>query len=225
MNEGEVLTPDAAPDGHAEGNGTSRTRNGQRRDQILDAALQLFAQNGMANVTTRQIAQAVGISQPSLYAHFRTADEIGGELCARAFATLSARMQRCADLPGTPRERLARMARAYVEFGLDNPDMYRVAFMIEDMKTCAEGAAPTDADTGPTDPVLAAGLRSFAVMHEQVIALLGRDCEEAMLTAQLIWVHVHGLVSLLIARPEFPWLDRERLIAAHIACLPLQLRQ
>jgi hypothetical protein len=36
----------------------------------------------------------------------------------------------------------------------------------------------------------------------------------------MIWAHVHGLTSLLIARPEFPWVDREALIEAHIRWVP-----
>lgn len=198
----------------------TRARQGQRRDQILDAALGLFAQNGMAHVTTRQIAQAVGISQPSLYAHFRSADEIAGELCARAFATLGERLECFADAELPPRARLVRMARAYVDFGLDQPDMYRVAFMLETLKPC--GDAENAEDAIEADPVLAAGVRCFAVMHQVVTQCEGLgDAATAELTAQMIWAHLHGLVSLLIARPEFPWCDREALIAAHIARLPI----
>src|ERR1700687_1587249 len=38
------------------------------------------------------------------------------------------------------------------------------------------------------------------------------DSPEGELASQTIWTAIHGLVSLLIARPEFPWLERERLI-------------
>ena len=215
MIDGSLSAETHAPDTTT----PTRARGSQRRDQILDVALRLFAQKGMAHVTTRQIAQAVGISQPSLYAHFRNADEIGAELCARAFETLTARMAQCAHAPLEPHARLAQMGRAYIEFGLDNPDMYRVAFMLEDMKPCE--AELTIIDGEPSDPVLAAGLRCFSVMHEVVASILPDDPEQALLTAQLVWAHVHGLVSLLIARPEFPWGQREALIDAHVARLPV----
>jgi len=39
---------------------------------------------------------------------------------------------------------------------------------------------------------------------------------EVELAAQTIWMAIHGLVSLLIARPDFPWLERERLIDSAI---------
>ena len=42
----------------------------ERREEILAAALRLFGQYGLYGVSTRQIAQAVGVSQPTLYAYF-----------------------------------------------------------------------------------------------------------------------------------------------------------
>lgn len=50
------------------------------RDEILDAAAELFTSQGFANTSTRAIADAVGIRQSSLYHHFGTKDEILGEL-------------------------------------------------------------------------------------------------------------------------------------------------
>lgn len=199
--------------------GDNRAKGGQRRMQILDAALKLFAQKGMAQVTTRQIAQAVGISQPSLYAHFRSADEIAAELCARAFTTLAEAMKDVAQGQSTPLERIRRMGRAYIEFGLDNPDMYRVAFMLEDAKHCHEEVVNAQGEIA--DPALAAGLRCFSVMHHTMAEHMGGDGPDALLAAQSTWAHVHGLVSLLIARAEFPWADRDRLIEAHLDRMPL----
>jgi AcrR family transcriptional regulator len=38
----------------------ARRKGGDRREQILDVVLRLFAQRGASNVTTRQIAKAAG---------------------------------------------------------------------------------------------------------------------------------------------------------------------
>ena len=46
------------------------------RDEILDAAAELFTTHGFANTSTRSIADAVGIRQSSLYHHFKTKDDI-----------------------------------------------------------------------------------------------------------------------------------------------------
>ena len=68
------------------------------RDEILDAAAELFTTQGFASTSTRSIADAVGIRQSSLYHHFKTKDDIledllegtvsGGLTFARAVAAL-----------------------------------------------------------------------------------------------------------------------------------------
>lgn len=56
---------------------TDRRRPGSSaRDEILDAAGELFTTRGYANTSTRTIAEAVGVRQASLYHYFRTKDEI-----------------------------------------------------------------------------------------------------------------------------------------------------
>ena len=67
----------------------AKGQGAERREEILAAALKLFTEFGLYAVSTRQIAQAVGISQPTLYAYFPTKDDIGRELHGRAFALLA----------------------------------------------------------------------------------------------------------------------------------------
>lgn len=50
------------------------------RDQILSVAARLFVDNGFANTSTRELADAVGIRQASLYYHFNSKDDILAEL-------------------------------------------------------------------------------------------------------------------------------------------------
>lgn len=195
-----------------------RGRGIDRREQILQVALQLFAQHGMAQVSTRQIARAVGISQPSLYAHFASAHEISAELCLRAFAGLSAASRKVLEAPGTPRDRFYRLGRAYIDFGLAHPDMYRLAFMQEPDETVSQLVQQGK------DPVMAAGQGAFDLARQALAQMLGRTEAEVELQAQSIWASVHGLTALLIARPMFPWVDRERLIEHHLAaiCAPYE---
>jgi AcrR family transcriptional regulator len=66
---------------HGEGRGRPRLERPRRpgktaRDEILDAAAELFTTGGYANTSTRRIADAVGVRQASLYHHFATKDDI-----------------------------------------------------------------------------------------------------------------------------------------------------
>ena len=52
------------------------------REEILDAAAELFTRLGYASTSTRRIADAVGVRQASLYHHFATKDDILDALLA-----------------------------------------------------------------------------------------------------------------------------------------------
>lgn len=183
---------------------TERPRD--RREQILAHALDLFVVHGVQHVSTRQIARAVGISQPSLYAHFATRDAIAVELCRRAFARLRQRMAAALAGGGTPFDRLLRAGHDYVAFGLEEPAAYRVAFMLE----------RPSADPADDAAKLAAGLEAFGVMLDFFREVRGDRGPATDIAAQSCWAAMHGLVALLLTRPGFPWAARVALVAHHL---------
>lgn len=191
----------------------AKGQGAERRQEILDAALSLYAARGIHAVSTRDIAAAAGISQPALYAYFPSRDEITAELCEQAFLKLRARVEKATYGLTPSRDSFRRLCRVYIDFGLEQPDAYRVAFMIE--------KARADMDLA-NDRAMAAGLDAFGCFRTQVAqfiaAGLTRPGDEPLLT-QSVWAALHGLASLLIARPTFPWVEQETLIARHIEVL------
>jgi len=104
---------------------------------------------------------------------------------------------------------LGRLARVYIDFGLTQPDAYRIAFMIEG----SHKKTGANADTA-----LGAGVNVFTIYRDAIARRLGVGLAEDAIDvlAQSLWAALHGLVSLIIARPRFPWADRERLIEQHV---------
>ncbi|WP_461165389.1 TetR/AcrR family transcriptional regulator [Tsukamurella serpentis] len=81
-------------------------------EEILDAAAELFSRGGYAATSTRQIAEAVGIRQASLYHYFPTKGEI---LTALLEATVQAPLQIARSVveeEGPALDRLLRLARS-----------------------------------------------------------------------------------------------------------------
>ncbi|MER6974355.1 TetR/AcrR family transcriptional regulator [Nocardioides sp. NPDC000445] len=60
------------------------TSTASPREQVLEAAAELFVTRGFAATSTREIAERVGIRQASLYYHFAGKDEILAELLQRS---------------------------------------------------------------------------------------------------------------------------------------------
>ncbi|MGK5683802.1 TetR/AcrR family transcriptional regulator [Actinoplanes sp. URMC 104] len=72
--------PPAASVGRPRASGARPRTGGSAREEILDAAAELFAERGYAATSTRMIAEKVGVRQASLYYHFRTKEQILAEL-------------------------------------------------------------------------------------------------------------------------------------------------
>ncbi len=183
-----------------------KLRSSERREHILQESLRLFAERGVFDVSTREIAQAVGISQPSLYAHFKSRDEIAIELSHRAFDLFREQMEKARGVADSPLERLRHMGRGYVRFGLEHSAAYRVAFMIE------------RTNLAPADHVAVhdAGMRGFSMLHDLFKQVRNADDAYTKALAQSAWASMHGLVSLLLARPGFPWVERDMLVELHL---------
>ena len=179
-----------------------------RYEEILRAAADLFCRHGVQAVSTRQIAAAVGISQPSLYAHFQSVREIHEHVSHRAFSLLETYVKDTLTDDVNAHERLKKMIDLYLRFGLENPDPYRIAFMVEYPSEGGKPAAVFEHDHP--------GHRTFGMMQGAITAVRADlKPEQIASLAQSIWATMHGLLSLLIARPQFPWVDKERLMRQH----------
>ncbi|WP_297613313.1 TetR/AcrR family transcriptional regulator [Nocardia sp.] len=89
-----------------------RRREGQTpRAEILDAAAELFTNNGYGSTSTRGIADAVGIRQASLYHHFASKDDILDALLAGTITAPLELAERLAVAPESAAVRLYALAR------------------------------------------------------------------------------------------------------------------
>ena len=88
-----------------------RRRGATAREEILDAAAELFCRHGYTGTSTRMIAEAVGIRQASMYHYFKTKDDI---LAALLDATVVGSLDRARELLSddrAPLDRLLDLAR------------------------------------------------------------------------------------------------------------------
>ncbi|MGH3442725.1 MAG: TetR/AcrR family transcriptional regulator [Nitriliruptorales bacterium] len=190
---------------------TQRTRaprgEGERlRDEILAAARRLLLEAGDKDaVSIRQVATEVGCTPPSIYLHFGDKDELFFAVCEAEFSSFDRTMDAAVEGIEDPVERLRARGEAYVHFGLENPEVYRILFMHKPSEW------PEEAHT---EEVLAeAGFGDLVVDVQQCIESGVIAESDTFLVATSLWTMVHGLTSLLIAKPDFPWPDRQRLTA------------
>jgi AcrR family transcriptional regulator len=185
-----------------------RAKRGQGellRADILAAAERLLIQTGdQEAVSIRAIADAAGVTPPSIYLHFADKAELLGAVCELRFAELASHMDDAIQGIDNPLEALWALGRSYVSFGLANPEHYRIMFMTRPLT-----------DTGDGEPTTLPGLTAFGVVVEVVAQCMDAGAIAAgdpFLVATNLWTAVHGVTSLLIARPDFPWPEMDRLM-------------
>lgn len=183
------------------------------RQEILDAASELFVRDGFENVSMRRIADKIEYSPTTIYLYFQDKAELLDQVCQDTFARLIASLTKIMIQPGDPLERLGRGLRAYIEFGLANPHHYRATFMLP----IPEGFDPCQYTKQD-----AVGVQAFDFLRRSLYEGIAqgkiqvRDAETA---SQTLWAGVHGLTSLLIIHEHFPWVDREQLIDSMVQTL------
>src|SRR6185295_17413500 len=89
----------------------------------------------------------------------------------------------------------------FMEFGLEHPHHYQLTFM-------------TPQRSAPECRRRQISSEAYQRMRERVALCLGerRQPIEVDVKSQLLWSLAHGVVSLLIAKPDFPWVERQKLI-------------
>ncbi|WP_238423392.1 TetR/AcrR family transcriptional regulator [Gordonia sp. 'Campus'] len=93
----------------------ARRRGETAREEILDAAAELFTRHGYTGTSTRMIAEAVGIRQASMYHYFGTKDDILATLLETTVDASLGHARRLLDDPGPALPRLLELARFDVD--------------------------------------------------------------------------------------------------------------
>lgn len=176
-----------------------RGKGEQLRDEILAAAERILIEtNDQSALSIRAIASAVGVTPPSIYLHFADRNELVFAVCEKQAEQLDRAMEEAAQGGADAWERIRRRGYAYLKWGLDNPEHYRILMMSRPDCTPDRFVDERLADTAGLDAV-AADLAAAAA--EGSIASLADPVKEA----ELLWMVIHGVVSLVISKPDFPF--------------------
>jgi AcrR family transcriptional regulator len=94
-------------------------------DRILQKALGLFSDKGYDATSVREICEAAGITKPTLYHFYGSKEGVYRAIVEGALERFRSNVFQALDGEGSLRDRLVRMARAYVEATLREPDLAR----------------------------------------------------------------------------------------------------
>lgn len=170
---------------------------------ILDAAEAVLAAEGLSGLTAREIARRIGYSPGTIYNFFQNLDDVVLHVEARLLDRLHARLSSIPEPRETrpplgkqpplgkvrAREKLHRLASAYLTFTHDNPRLWGVLF---------EHYLPPG--VAAPDWYLVKLQRLLAIVEEALAPYFApQERDRAREAARVLWAGVHGIISLSLA--------------------------
>ncbi len=174
----------------------SNYHHGNLRAALLAAAWELVQAQGLEGLTLRAVAERLGVSRSAIYRHYRSKDELLGEIILEGFEQLRATTSKAASAraqgaQSCPLDQLHHMGLAYIRFAVEQAELYDLMFHPSLIGRTGE-------------KVKDASVRSYEVLTGML-----QQCQNAgqikagdpQRQAFAIWASLHGLVSLCRGTP------------------------
>jgi len=97
-----------------------------KRRQILDAAIRVFARQGFHATRVSDIADEAGVAYGLVYHYFKSKDEVLNELFVERWSLLLAAIEETDRTAASPREKLAAVASFIVDSYVHDPELMKV---------------------------------------------------------------------------------------------------
>ncbi|HVV35592.1 MAG TPA: TetR/AcrR family transcriptional regulator [Acidimicrobiales bacterium] len=142
----------------------------ERRQQLVDTALDLFAAKGLHGTSMDDIAEAAGVTKPVLYQHFRSKRALFLELLDQVGRQLLSAIAAATANATSPRQQVELGLTAYFQFVADHHSSFVLLFgdgtrRDEEFASAVNGVENTIADF--VAALIAAGLDDA---HRQLLA-------------------------------------------------------
>ena len=179
--------------------------HGDLRTALLDAGLKMLGAAHVENISLREIARCVGVSAPAVYHHFPDKASLLAALARVGQTQLEDAAAAASDAAGGGQQGFLATGRAYVEFAVANPALFRLVMTLDpslsqqskgsaDLMVNAARFAPEGAD------VRTYSLQCWSLVHGLAMLFLdGQVPFDRNLVASVVNVQ-----SLLGIREEVP---------------------
>lgn len=161
----------------------------QRRQQLLDVALRLFANNGFTTTTMDDIAEAAGVTKPLLYQHFESKRALYVELVDSVAQRLLHAIGKATTAADGPRQQVEAGFEAYFAMVLAHTDAFQLLF----------------ASDTTNDPEMAALVHHVEdLLAEAIDPLIHADLDDShrRLLAYAVVGMAEGVSRYVLTRPD-----------------------
>jgi len=172
----------------------STYHHGRLREALIEEAVSSVRVDGPGGLSIRDLARRIGVSHNAAYRHFADRDDLVAAVVDRMRADLTKSIRSRRDEVRTDdpvlraRRKLAETGRAYVEYAISEPGLFRLAF--------GAFSEPVDPRSLETDP-----LRLLGQVLDELVQVGFLDAETRIDAELTCWSAVHGFSVLCIDGP------------------------
>jgi AcrR family transcriptional regulator len=156
--------------------------HGNLEQALLAAGLREARETGAKNLGVNALAKEVKVSPMAVYRHFSSAQSLRANISQLAREELARQMLVAISAQTEVKDRFQSAGRAYIQFALNEPGLYSVAFA-----ACDEGP---DREDSPS---------AWSVFQDSILDLCNAgliDASEVESVGAFAWATVHGYATL-----------------------------
>jgi len=166
------------------------------RQEIMEHALAIIVSDGLEDLSMRKLAGRLGVTAKTIYNYFHNKDEIYLYLLIRGFKALLASFEKSVKNDAAPFEQFRAAVQAYIDFGLDQSNIYNLMFTWHTPKYNDYVGSPMEEVAAEE---LAAAMKCADFFYVILSACAGEDFDPQQNNIRRmlvpIWSHMHGYVS------------------------------
>ncbi len=151
-------------------------------EAILDAAIEITREKGIAGVNARELGKALGCSVQPVFRNFQSMEKLKEGLYKKAENTFDDHMRRGMELHRIP---FLGMGLAYIKFARTEKNLFKFLFMADGFK----GKSVLD---------MIRGEENREIIH-MIAGMTGLDFENAEQLFLGIWLITHGIAAMMAA--------------------------
>ena len=164
-----------------------------KRERILHAAAQLFANRGYHNVSMEQIGHALGITKPSIYNCFKDKNDLLYTICHRGVELTQAVLGSVQASQANDTETVRAFCRALIDSIIENRVLLKV-YQLEHLNLSPEQAKELLSIRSKTDRELTALLNHISETNQAAILepKLSATAINMMISSVILWYFDKG---------------------------------
>jgi AcrR family transcriptional regulator len=171
----------------------------RRRGEFLDAAESLYARQGWEAVTMDHVARTARLSRALVYVYFRDKDDLLFAIGERAMKQLYQRFAAALEAPGSGRDKIMAIGRAYMAYAVEFPHYFDFCSRFQRHETGSGVSSNEEACEKAGDAVMALLVEVIqgAVADGSIAAAVAR---QPLMLAFSLWAFTHGVVQISVAK-------------------------